>query len=103
MIYLGSWFQWFQFMVACPMCTVAVGACGRNLTLQWTGSKEQGSDWGLGIAFKDTAPNDVLHPTKPYLLKVTEPPKIAPSAKDQGFNTWSYSGNFHIQTITVWV
>jgi hypothetical protein len=60
----------------------------KQLTSQWTGSRETDRSLGQDTAPKDTLPHDLLSPaTILHLLKFPELPKITPPAGDQAFNS----------------
>jgi hypothetical protein len=68
---------------------VKVENCGREKLSAHVSQKavrNQGKDPGQGISFKDT-PSDLRPPAMPHHLKLTPPPKIVSSARDQIFKT----------------
>jgi hypothetical protein len=48
---------------------------------------ERGGDWQSSITFKGHPPKSLLPPARSYLPMFSPPPKTAPSAGEQAFNT----------------
>jgi hypothetical protein len=74
----------------------------------WGGSSPHGGqeaecEGGPGIrhSLQRRALSNLLPPTRLPPLKFPKPPKIAPSAGDPAFSTWSHGGTFDIQTIMI--
>jgi hypothetical protein len=71
---------------------MAVGTCNKTKLLMETRSRERKSERERRVSRirhspQGHAPNDLLVPTSPHILKFTEHPKIVPPTGDKAFNT----------------